>query len=113
MIPDMSKNESTTENKFVQPNYVATSAVAGTGEDDCGVRTRLLLKDGGIQPRPSRQPSLDEKGSLGTPPPYGGDRGSGGVSEKGPIWGIFFSIQKEPTSPERPISSCFYMFHIT
>jgi len=50
----------------------------------------------GVQPSPSRQPSLDEKGSLGTPPPVGGI-GVGGVSEKGPIWGIFLR-SKEPAS---------------
>jgi len=67
---------------------------------------KLLLKDGGggVQPSPSRQPSLDEKGSLGTPPPM--------VSEKRTHMGVFFSIQKQPTSLSVNFF-LFYMFRIT
>jgi len=68
---------------------------------------------GGIQPSPSRQPSLDGKGSLGTPPPpMGGIGVRGDLRKKDPYGGIFFPFKKKSTHLSVNFF-LFYMFRIT
>jgi len=51
---------------------------------------------GGVQPSPSCQPSVDEKGSLGSAPaPDGGIGVPEGLGKKDPCKGYFFPMRKK------------------
>jgi len=100
LVPQKNNNEKT--GKKCDGGKYPLFACMGGGTCYRTRSTWLLSKDGG----PSRQPSPDVKGSLGTPPP-GGDGGSGGGVEKKTHVGV---KSPNPKSMSRklqlPTSSC-------